>query len=123
MGNLSFADRVVLQATDPVNVSLYSNGQSVSIGTQTAITGILDAPLASIAVGSRARFNGCARRPPAHAGPGRADRELEPGRDVAVAEHVRRAARGTSVARADVRDRKTRASLRARGRGRRVKNT
>lgn len=60
VGDLSFADRVVLQATDPVNVSLYSNGQSVSIGTQAAITGILDGPFASIAVGSRARFNGCA---------------------------------------------------------------
>jgi hypothetical protein len=59
VGNMSFADRVVLQATDPVNVSLYSNGQSVSIGTQSGITGILVAPGASIAVRSRALVNGC----------------------------------------------------------------
>jgi hypothetical protein len=58
-GNVSFADRSVLTATDPTGVAIFAGLTSVSIGTNARITGIIAAPIARIRVGSRARVNGC----------------------------------------------------------------
>ena len=60
VGSITFGDRDVLQATDPTNVLIYSNGSTVSVGTQSTITGLIDAPSGRVAIRSRARLNGCA---------------------------------------------------------------
>jgi hypothetical protein len=60
VGPITFGDRDVLQASDPTNVLVYSNGATVSVGTQSTITGLIDAPAGGVAIRSRARLNGCA---------------------------------------------------------------
>lgn len=60
VGSLTLGDRSVLRAADPVAVPIYSGGPVVSIGSQASITGIIDAPIATISLGSRSRLNGCA---------------------------------------------------------------
>jgi hypothetical protein len=59
VGALTFGDRDILRASDPTGVSLYSNAQTLTVGTAASITGILDAPAAAITIGSRTRMNGC----------------------------------------------------------------
>jgi hypothetical protein len=59
VGPIAFGDRSALRATDPAGVSIYSGGTSFTVGTSASITGVIDAPIATISVGSRARVNGC----------------------------------------------------------------
>jgi hypothetical protein len=42
------------------DVLIYSNGTSVSVGTRSTITGLIDGPVANVVIRSRARINGCA---------------------------------------------------------------
>jgi len=58
-GTISFGDRSTLTATDPANVAIFASLTAVTIGTNASITGIIDAPIARIRVGSRTRVNGC----------------------------------------------------------------
>jgi len=59
VGSITFGDRSVLRAADPVAVPIFSGGTVVSIGSQASITGIIDAPIATISIGSRSLLNGC----------------------------------------------------------------
>jgi hypothetical protein len=47
------------KASNASNVLVYSNGATVSIGTQASITALVDAPAANVTIGSRTRVNGC----------------------------------------------------------------
>jgi hypothetical protein len=46
-----------LRAADPAAISVFSGGLQVSIGNQSSIAAIIDAPIATVIVGSR--VNGC----------------------------------------------------------------